>query len=329
MGSFLAVVHGLRGLLTLGLGLACAVAALAAQGGRISNRLDVLTHFAPFWLAGGLLAAGVALLSPRGPLREASLSLGALAVLAASMLIAPEYLRPMSPPAPPDAPGRIKLIQFNVWGRNPDVAATADWILGQQPDIVVMQELKAPMREALLARAKGYELVCDHRSVCNTAILTRLKPIRYEIPEHGLPGESLPLAVASFRTTGGRTFTVVGVHYTWPTHGGVQQAQGVQAAAILDRFPKDTLILSGDFNSTPWSFSRRREDRAFGLERRTRALFSWPAARFSPLRLQLPFPFLPIDQVYAGSAWRTVEVRRGPRLGSDHFPVVAVLAPAA
>ncbi|MGH7012300.1 MAG: hypothetical protein ACREEX_15810, partial [Caulobacteraceae bacterium] len=42
-------------------------------------------------------------------------------------------------------------------------------------------------------------------------------------------------------------------------------------------------------------------------------------------RLSSPFPFLPIDQVYAGDSWKTVSVKLGPRLGSDHLPVVVVL----
>jgi len=327
MAAFLDLLSGLRAFLTFNLAAGCAVVALAAQGGRVSNRLDVLTHFAPFWLAGGLLALVLAALAPRGGARTASLILGLIAAVSAAALIAPEFLRPTSPPAPNGAPGQIRLVQFNVWGRNQDVGATADWIMAQRPDFVVMQELKTPMREALLARAPGYQLVCDHRSVCHTAILTRLEPIRFEIPEYGLPGASTPLAVAQFRAEDGRIFTVMGVHYTWPTFGGVQQAQGVQVAALLERFPRERMILSGDFNSTPWSFSRRREDARFGMERRTRALFSWPAAQFSRWRVELPFPFLPIDQVYAGSGWRTVSVRRGPRLGSDHFPVVVTLAP--
>ena len=56
------------------------------------------------------------------------------------------------------------------------------------------------------------------------------------------------------------------------------------------------------------------------------ALFSWPAAAFTRWNIRAPFPVLAIDHVYAGAAWRTVSVRRGPRLGSDHYPVVVVLA---
>lgn len=87
------------------------------------------------------------------------------------------------------------------------------------------------------------------------------------------------------------------------------------------------MIIAGDFNSTPWSFARRRDDRDFGLIRRTRALFTWPAEKISHNRLPAPFPYLPIDHVYAGPGWATVSVERGPRLGSDHYPVVVTLAP--
>jgi len=38
-----------------------------------------------------------------------------------------------------------------------------------------------------------------------------------------------------------------------------------------------------------------------------------------------PAPLLPIDQIYAGADWRTLGVRRLPRLGSDHYGVRIVL----
>jgi endonuclease/exonuclease/phosphatase (EEP) superfamily protein YafD len=88
------------------------------------------------------------------------------------------------------------------------------------------------------------------------------------------------------------------------------------------------MVLGGDFNSTPWSFQRRRDDQALGLIRRDRALWSWPTGEGQP-RLPAPFPFLPLDHIYAGPGWATTSVRRGPRLGSDHYPIIVTLAPVA
>jgi endonuclease/exonuclease/phosphatase (EEP) superfamily protein YafD len=95
---------------------------------------------------------------------------------------------------------------------------------------------------------------------------------------------------------------------------------------MLSGYPADRLILAGDFNLTPWSFTLRRIDRQWGLERRDQALFSWPARLGDRARWAWPIPALPLDHVYAGRAWRTISITRGPRLGSDHYPIIARLA---
>jgi endonuclease/exonuclease/phosphatase (EEP) superfamily protein YafD len=86
------------------------------------------------------------------------------------------------------------------------------------------------------------------------------------------------------------------------------------------------MILTGDFNATPWSASLRRTDAALALTRRDRALPTWPAR---VLGRSWPLPILPIDHVYAGPGWATVKVERGPAFGSDHYPLVVILAPVS
>lgn len=321
MGLIRIVVSGLLAALMFAEGLVCAVAALLAQGGRISARSDILSHFAPFWLAGAAVVVAYGfLLAPRR-FRMSFLTLGGVGVIAASALILPELTRPMSPRAPAGAANQIKLIQFNVWGRNADLGETAQWIVDQNPDIVVVEEASVAIREALVAR-RAYHVVCGD---CQVMIFSKLRPLDSGAPASpaGLPRP--PIARGTYRNAGGE-FVVLGVHYTWPTQGSLQQQQGRRLAWVLDHYPKEAMILTGDFNSTPWSFSRRREDQMFGLERRTKALFSWPAGQVSGLRIPVALPFLPIDHVYAGKQWRTVSVKRGPRLGSDHYPVIVTLA---
>jgi endonuclease/exonuclease/phosphatase (EEP) superfamily protein YafD len=84
------------------------------------------------------------------------------------------------------------------------------------------------------------------------------------------------------------------------------------------------MILTGDFNATPWSAELRRLDRTLGLSRRDRGLATWPA-QLSGRTWRLPF--MPIDHVYAGPDWATVSVERGPWVGSDHYPVIVTLTP--
>jgi endonuclease/exonuclease/phosphatase (EEP) superfamily protein YafD len=64
------------------------------------------------------------------------------------------------------------------------------------------------------------------------------------------------------------------------------------------------MSLAGAFNTAPWSFDLRRLDPA----------------------LYGPVAILPIDHIYAGGAWRTVSIARGPRPGSDHYLIVETLA---
>ena len=118
---------------------------------------------------------------------------------------------------------------------------------------------------------------------------------------------------------------MIGVHAPWPRPKDNQQAQTALLASRLDQFDRNSLIVAGDFNSTPWSFSLRRQDAWFGLKRRTRALFTFPVRTYSKYKLTSPFPLLPLDQIYAGTDWKTVRVTRGARVGSDHLPTIAVL----
>ncbi|WP_374570069.1 endonuclease/exonuclease/phosphatase family protein [Phenylobacterium sp.] len=321
----------LRALSTAALTVAavCASGAVAALGGVFSRRLDILTHLAPIWLAGAFAAAVLGLAAPAGAARRATFALALAGLLASGLLMAPEYLRPDPPAAPADAPRQIRLVQFNAWGgRNADVDGALAWLLKTHPDVIVMEE---PSRAlvAALRNAGGYHASCytAHDRFCGSVVLSRAKPLSRGFEEAAGRRGRIPAARAVLPAPGGGTFTVMAAHLLWPTSARGQAWQRRRIGELLDPpGRRDRLILAGDFNSTPWSFARRADDRAWGLRRRTRALFSWPTP-FAQLRgLGAPFPLLPIDHVYAGSAWRTVKVERGPAIGSDHYPVLVVLA---
>jgi endonuclease/exonuclease/phosphatase (EEP) superfamily protein YafD len=275
----------------------------------------VLTHLAPFYLAAGLLTLAAALVF-HDRYRTLGLIFGGAALAGAMLLMAPEYLRSAGPRAPANAPGQLKLIQFNAWGGQGGVDKAVAWLAAQHPDILVVEESTRSLRAAIQA-GTGMILTGGR---ANVAIFSRAPPLAVDQPSDDFTGPMM-LNAATFATAAGPA-AVLGVHYPWPTERERLKLADNLVEVVRDH-PADTTILVGDFNSTPWSFARRREDSEFGLIRRTRALFSWPATG------RIPFPLLPIDHVYAGSAWATVSVTRGPRLGSDHYPVVIILAPVA
>ena len=298
----------------------CAGAAVAGQFGRERLAFDVLNHLAPIWLAGALAALLAGLLF-RGLARWLIVSMAAVGVAACVALMAPEYLRGAGPKAPAGASERMKLIQFNVWDKNVDVAATVDWLARQDADIIVLEEPFPALREALADRT-GMHIVCPD---CDVSIASKAAPLPGRSGRLFPPGIG-PTAYATYRDGRGE-FTVIGIHDAWPTDGDDQQRQEAQLARGIAKFPRQRTIVSGDFNSAPWSFSRRRWDKAFGLVRRDRAVFSWPAGKVTRRRYREPIAILPIDHVFAGEGWATVSVTRGPQLGSDHYPLIAVLAP--
>jgi endonuclease/exonuclease/phosphatase (EEP) superfamily protein YafD len=299
---------------------ACAIAAVLAQLGRWSAGWDILAHGAPFYLALGLVALAAAL-AFQGRYRTLIAGAGLLAVLAAALLITPEYLRSTGPRAPAGTRPVFKVVQFNAWDGRGDLPAALAWLAAEKPDVVVIEEINRQLRLSLTAA--GWHAVHGRSGVM---LFTRDPPIRSIIPTDNETGP-MQLNGVVLATPAGET-TVLGVHYPWPNRPDLAP----EARAWTDiarRLAAPTTIIAGDFNSTPWSFTRRREDREFGLIRRDRALASWPTGRAGLWRWPAPFPFLPIDHVYAGSAWATVSVKRGPRLGSDHYPIVMTLAPVA
>lgn len=301
------------------LGVSSAALSLLAHGGRVSTRLDILTHFAPIYLAMALVALPLCFAATRE--LRLGLALCAVAGLVASgALLFPEYLPEGRAGSPAEGGQRLKVVQFNAWGGNATPEAAAAWIFAQDPDVVVLQE-GAEVAAALAATGKLHGTCVD----CPVAILTRGKPLS---SASGVPiGRDFSYLLAVNVASERGAFTVVGAHCFWPVFRTLSKAQAADLRRLVARYPRERMIIAGDFNSTPWSFARRRDDRDFGLIRRTRALFTWPAEKISHNRLPAPFPYLPIDHVYAGPGWATVSVERGPRLGSDHYPVVVTLAP--
>jgi endonuclease/exonuclease/phosphatase (EEP) superfamily protein YafD len=319
MRSFRTLLADLASALVVVLAGVAALAALAAQGGRTSLLLDLLGQFALVFLAAGLAALVLALVVRRWA-RKAVAALGFVTIIASGALLAPEFLRDAGPTAAADAPRQIKVIQFNALRVNDNIAGAVDWIVAQHPDIVTVQETRRDLRDALVART-GWQVA---GAAGDLMIFSRAPRIRMDRP--ALAEERLHWVNATYPSTSG-PYEVVTVHLDWPL-GPSQSAQWAGLADLVRRLPNDRLIVAGDFNAAPFAFAMRRGERALGLQRRDRALASFPAKWQAAGPVRSPVPILPIDHVYAGRGWATVKVERGPSgLGSDHYPLIVTLAP--
>jgi endonuclease/exonuclease/phosphatase (EEP) superfamily protein YafD len=199
-----------------------------------------------------------------------------------------------------------------------------DWLVRQEADILVLEEVVDNTLGVPQALLSSYPCQQGETGV-GTWILSKVAPKYGGVYRAGSTKTHSTGAWAEYDHPLG-AFAVMGFQATWPIPPGVQQADAEALARFLARFETRTLILCGDFNSTPWSAALGRFDRLVGLRRLTRACFTWPVRPFFKVKLQSPLPFLALDHIYAGPYWRALDVRVGPRLGSDHLPVTAVLA---
>ncbi len=307
------------------LAVGCMAASLLGVGGAFIDRLDIFNHFAPITLVLAVIAAAVQA-SFRKTIERPTLVCAIVAIVVSGGAMTPELLAKATQHRVAPRGQTVKVIELNLWSENVDPVGTARWLMAQDADVLVLEEVVAnsAIVPALVGRVYPYANDCAPEVPCTTLILSRERPTASGV----FPApDAVGLHSSAWATfgDGASAFTVVGTHAPWPRPKDNQQTQTALLASRLDGFDHKSLIVAGDFNSTPWSFSLRRQDAMFGLERRTRALFTFPVQKYSYYHLSTPVPLLPLDHIYAGSSWKTVRVTRGPRLGSDHLPTVAVL----
>ncbi len=293
------------------------VLALACWCGAVFIILDPLNHFAPFWLAMSLGAAGLCLLS--GPGGRGWAIYCAIAAIAQAGIIAPEFMRARADEAPASAASArtVRIVWLNTWLGGRASEDVLHYLEASDADFLLVSELhdEGQPEFARLHALYPTTIRCQDGHECNTIIFAKRAPQAIETSND-------LRAVAGAFDIDGASLRLIAAHVARPNPPARQQSELQRLERLIGDTPEN-VILAGDFNSTPWSFALRRFDRASRLHRHTRALPTWPAQEWTRLRLPALSPFLPIDHVYSGARWRLVSLQRGPRTSSDHFPIEA------
>lgn len=306
-----------------GLALFAAGVGVASQLGRWIMKFDILDHGAVLWLAVSLIALVLTAFFRRGWGQAGVAVLALIGVACAADLIIPEFTRPRTALAAADAPCQIKIVSFNAWEENSDAAKVAAWIATQHPTLVVVVEPSDKLGAAIAASTGLPTWKGDGAVMANaTPFLSNQRSWAGRF----MPGSASEVMWDTIEVLPDLPITVLGVHAGWPIPARAGWSRDVRLAAILDQEDRSSTLMVGDFNSSEWSFRQRRADDLFAIERRDKAILSWPARIPFRNKPDFPFPWMPIDHVYAGENWRLVSIERGPRLGSDHYPLVTRLA---
>jgi endonuclease/exonuclease/phosphatase (EEP) superfamily protein YafD len=303
--------------------LAGAATTLAGVLAPIYPPADFINHFRPFILAaaGALLAAAFALRAP-GAVWCAS----ALVGLNALLLALPIWWS--AEPADRSAAGQalasaaerdLKIVTFNTaFG---DARAVARFLLREDADIVVLQEVGVghvgSLRLLLLDKYPHVHRCAAPRG-CAAAIFAK-RPWAAAGQAHS-SGQTPEAVWVQFNDPEIGRLRVVGVHLHLPYRAEVQTRQIDWLIAESRTFAGPTIV-AGDFNMTPWSYRLQRLLASAGLRRHATFLRSWPTDRHP--QFGLPAPAFLIDHVLTTPDIRSVSIRTGPVIGSDHLPVVA------
>jgi endonuclease/exonuclease/phosphatase (EEP) superfamily protein YafD len=280
--------------------------------------LDIVNNGLPFLLAGTLIVVVLAAFARSGLLTVLALLLAIINCTHFTLA-----LEGGAQDAAPGAQRFLRVVTFNTWYHNDRVDEVAKFLADTDADLVVMQEVTGDRWSKLrvmLGSRYPYSLG-DYGLV----ILSK-----YKITENGRvdrggyePWNSLMLRWAVVEVNG-TTVKFAGVHLARPFYPKLQYADVLTLVDFV-RHQTGPLIVAGDFSLTPWSDKLRGFTEATGLKRYNTFHFTWPLHAHGITLL----PFVAIDHVFASPEFAKIKTQAGPRLGSDHRPVIANIALAS
>ncbi|MEM7223678.1 MAG: endonuclease/exonuclease/phosphatase family protein [Pseudomonadota bacterium] len=275
---------------------------------------DLASHFRQQYLLAAVLVAAWALIA-------GFWYLAVLALLAAL----PHLLEVLRTAQPADLPqarqGGIpfRLATFNLAYPNHNAATVDRYVAELEPDLLLLQEADLDWPgprsgERLHHACQALKTTGDHLFLLSRWPFTAWMKARSA-------STGTPLIVARVEIAG-QAVTVVNFHAASPKTGAKARFRNLHFRDLAARMAEieGPKIIAGDFNCSPWSPYYRELVEALNMVNvaQGRAWFwTWPAAAFC-------FG-IPIDHVLVSRHFSVRSLSRGPRLGSDHLPIIADL----
>lgn len=215
----------------------------------------------------------------------------------------------------------LTLLQANVLATNTDYAGLFALLDDEQPDIIVLQEV-SPAWAAELKRLEGaypHRIIEERDGKFGIAFLSKYPPISSAVVA------SEPLGFPTILATldiSGRRLQLVGTHPMIPVGSRNYAARNTQLETVANllRSSGGARVLVGDLNASMWDLHYRALESRTGLRNVRRGFGvtpTWPTF--------LPIAMIPIDHVLVSGEVGVLDVRTGPRIGSDHLPLIVTL----
>ncbi|MFM1814518.1 MAG: hypothetical protein RLZ98_1213 [Pseudomonadota bacterium] len=268
---------------------------------------DLVNNFRHLTVLGCAILLAIAFSHPRQ--RGTAFKL----LAANAVLLAPAFFLSASP-ADGGEGRRLKIVSFNMLYGNSNVRAATRWLASQDADVIVLQEV-TPRSKRVVKSQIGAEYPYVYDCYCNDILILSRLPWR---TGGGQPRTSHMPSLSWIKLTdeNGRMLKLVGVHTATP-YEAQQQARHYDWLRSWLSPSRERTIIAGDFNATPWSWRLQSLLWSTGFVRHGTWALSWNGAR------AIAPPTFLIDNVLTTPDIRSISFASGPRLGSDHLPIIA------
>ena len=224
-----------------------------------------------------------------------------------------------------DPDRRLSLVMSNVLQTNRDADRLLRVVREADPDVVLCVETDDWWRERLdvLTETHPHTVRCPLPNTYGMLLYSRLalEDVRVEF----LVQDDVPSIQATVRLRCGDGVWLNCVHPRPPAPGesdeSLERDAELLAVGKRVRGAERPVVVCGDLNDVAWSRTTRLFQKVSGLldPRKGRGFYSTFHARWPGLRW-------PLDHVFHSDSFRLITMRRLPYVGSDHFPVNAVLS---
>ncbi|MGE0131953.1 MAG: endonuclease/exonuclease/phosphatase family protein [Blastocatellales bacterium] len=293
---------------------------VAAYLAKMHPFFELTAHFRLQYLIGSIVVA--AMLAVWRAWRAVAVALVCATLNAASVL--PLYFSPETAGASP--PQRsLRLLLSNVLTSNTQRTALIELARAEQPDLLIVQEVSEEwVKDLNILRDQLPHSIAEPRDDnFGIAVYSRIPFVEAKVVT--LIDASLPSILARINLNG-QTVSILTTHPTPPVGSYelffLRNAQLREAATLMRQTPEPKLLI-GDLNTTVWSPYFSQLTRESGLRDGRRGfgvIPTWPADFRTPLLR------IPIDHCLVSPDIRVVNIGAGPRIGSDHLPLIVDLA---
>ena len=275
--------------------------------------VDLINAARPLTALFALVVLGAAaLLRERRLLRPAA----SLALLQVGLLLLPWARAAQSAPGLPPA---LRLVTFAIGADDTRFDEIADFVVGANADLVLLQQVSCRASEQLIPKLKtalphalvsatscaGQALLAKRPWLAGGQVTTRARQ---------------PLMVWARLQWGNRLFTLTGVDFSGPFMPNEQAGDVVRLQTHLQS-QGVAHIVAGDLGLTPftWKFAQL-QNMGLGQYATYLATYTptWPA--------RWPLPLFLTDNVLATDGFARASITTGPPLGPDHRPLIADIA---